>query len=77
MLTPSLLKYLKYNSNGKVSRRTASLNQYLHRFKKVDNPHFPTCGHPKEMVEDYLLQCPSYAHNGGHYSEEQGEAPSN
>jgi len=38
----------------------ASLNQYLDRFKRVDNPRCPACGHPKEMAEHFLLHRPSY-----------------
>ena len=73
LLTPHSQKYLKYISNGKISRKTASaifqlrvghtpLNEYLHIFKKVDSAQCPACGHPKETPEHYLLQCPSYAH---------------
>jgi len=40
----------------------APLNLYLHRFKRIDNPRCPACGHPKETPEHFLLQCPSYAH---------------
>ena len=72
-LTSYLQKYLKYISNSDLSRTNMSrifqlrvghvmLNQYLHRFKKVDNPHCPACGHPKETVEHFLLYCPKYAH---------------
>ena len=72
-LTPYLQKYIKYISNGNISRKTMSmvfqlrvghtpLNAYLHRFKKVDNPQCPACGHLKEMPEHYLLQCSSYDH---------------
>ena len=68
-----LQTYLKYISNENLSRRTAStifqlrvghplLNQYLHRFKKVDNLQCPACGHPKETTKHFLLQCPKYAH---------------
>ena len=73
VLTPHSQKYLKYISNGKVSRKTAStifqlrvghapLNDYLHRFKKVESAQCPACGHPKETPEHYLLHCPSYDH---------------
>ena len=73
MLTPHSQKYLKYISNGKISRKTASaifqlrvghapLNDYLHRFKKVESSQCPACGHPKETPEHYLLHCPSYDH---------------
>ena len=72
-LTPASQKYLKYISSSEVSCEAASrlfqlrvghilLNQYLHRFKRVGNPHCPACGHPSEMVEHFLLQCPKYAH---------------
>ena len=72
-LTPYSQKYLKYISSGSTPRKIASLvfqlrvghaplNGYLHRFKKVDSPQCPACGHPKETPEHYLLQCPSYDH---------------
>jgi hypothetical protein len=73
VLTPSSQKYLKYISNKEISRSAASrifqlrvghapLNQYLHRFKRVDAPRCPACGHPSETVEHYLLYCPKYDH---------------
>ena len=71
ILIPHSQKFLKYISNGKISRKAAStifqlrvghapLNDYLYRFKKADSPQCPACGHPKETPEHYLLQCPSY-----------------
>jgi ribonuclease HI len=73
VLTPFSQKFIKYISAEGISRKTASIifqlrvghapiNQYLHRFKKVDSPQCPACGHPKETVEHYLLQCPKYVH---------------
>ena len=73
LLTLYLQTYLKYISNENLSRRTAStifqlrvghalLNQYLHRFKKVDSLQCPACGHPKETTKHFLLQCPKYTH---------------
>ena len=73
MLTPSSQKYMKSIGSQKISRAAASrifqlrsghvpLNHYLHRFKRVDNPRCPTCGHPTETVEHYILQCPKYRH---------------
>ena len=73
LLTPYSQKYLKYISSKEIPRKTASLifqlrvghapiNQYLHRFKKIDSPCCPACGHPKETVEHYILFCPKYAH---------------
>ena len=73
LLTPYSQKYLKYISSDQISRKTASLifqlrvghapiNQYLYRFKKVDSPQCPACGHPKESAEHFLLHCPKYAH---------------
>ena len=72
-LTPSSQKFLKYISSEKLSRKAVSrvfqlrvghipLNQYLHRLKKINSPHCPACGHPKETAEHFLLQCPKYAH---------------
>ena len=71
LLTPYSQKYLKYISSEEIPRKTASLifqlrvghtpiNQYLHRFKKIDSPRCPACGHPKETVEHYILFCPKY-----------------
>ena len=73
LLTPYSQKYLTYINSESISRRAASaifqlrvghtpLNQYLHQFKKIDSPHCPACGHPKETAEHFLLQCPKYAH---------------
>jgi ribonuclease HI len=73
MLTPASQNYLKYICSQNISRAAASrifqlrvghipLNQYLHRFKRVDNPRCPACGHPNETVEHYLVYCPKYAH---------------
>jgi hypothetical protein len=72
-LTPSSQKYLKYISSKEISREAASrlfqlrvghvpLNKYLYRFKRVDSPRCPACGHPSETVEHFILQCPKYAH---------------
>jgi ribonuclease HI len=73
MLTPSSQKFLKLVSNEGISRKAASrifqlrvghapLNQYLHRFKKVDSPRCPACGHPEETAEHFLIHCPKYDH---------------
>ena len=73
VLTPYSQKYLKDISTPGISRDLASrifqlrvghvpLNYYLHKFKRVDNPRCPACGHPEETVEHYLIQCPKYAH---------------
>ena len=72
-LTPFSQKFLKYISCEGISRQSASrifqlrvghvpLNQYLHRFKLIDSPCCPACGHPNETAEHFLLQCPKYAH---------------
>jgi ribonuclease HI len=73
LLTPHSQKFLKYISSDGISRKTAStifqlrvghapLNQYLFRFKKVDSPQCPACGHPKETPEHFLLQYAKYNH---------------
>ena len=36
------------------------LNQYLWRFKKVDNAECGNCGYQKETVERFLIECPAY-----------------
>lgn len=86
-LTPYSQKYLKYIANPDLSRVNASrifqlrvghvpLNQYLLRFKKVDNPCCPACSHPKETVEHFLLYCPKYAHERWPIlNQNQGSAP--
>jgi hypothetical protein len=72
-LTPASQNYLKYICSQNISRAAASrlfqlrvghvpLNQYLYRFKRVDNPRCPACGHPKETAEHFLIYCPKYAH---------------
>jgi hypothetical protein len=38
------------------------LNYYLHKFKKVDSLRCPTCRHPSETAEHFILYCPKYAH---------------
>lgn len=37
------------------------LNEYLHRFKKVDSANCPACGHHTETAQHFLLECPKYA----------------
>jgi len=36
------------------------LNQYLWRFKKVDNADCDKCGYQRETVEHFLTECPAY-----------------
>jgi hypothetical protein len=66
-------KFLEAISNPKLPRKASSLisqlrishvplNAYLHRFKCVDKPQCPACGHPNETVEHFILHCPAYAH---------------
>jgi hypothetical protein len=85
-LTPLSQKFLKYISSKEISRKDAShlfqlctghvpLNQYLHRFKRVDNPRCLACGHPAETVEHYLLQCPKYVHKRWSLLRRAGRAP--
>ena len=73
LLTPASQKFLKYICSQEISRTASSkifqlhvghvpLNQYLFRFKRVDSPRCPTCGHPEETVEHFLVYCPKYAH---------------
>jgi ribonuclease HI/exonuclease III len=70
--TPSK-KFAELISNSKLDRQVSSiisqlrtshvpLNNYLFRFKRVDNPRCPACGEDSETVEHYLLKCPTYAH---------------
>jgi hypothetical protein len=70
VLTPYLQKFLKHEG---ISRKTAGqnfqlrvghalLNDFLFRFKRVDNPRCTACRHPKETVEHVLLYFPSYTY---------------
>lgn len=36
------------------------LNQYLHRFKKVESPICPACNNAIETPAHFLIQCPAY-----------------
>ena len=82
-LTPYSQKFLKYLSCKELSRQLASrifqlrvghvpLNAYLHRFKCVDNPRCPACGHPRETAEHFLLQCPNYMHKRWNITRREG-----
>ena len=66
-------KFIESISNHKLTRQASSyisqlrishipLNNYLYRFKCVDNPRCLACGDPNETVEHFLLICPAYAH---------------
>ena len=70
--TPSA-HFLRIISNANLSRRSASLvtqiilehiplNEYLKRFKLVDNARCPACGCGAETVRHFVLECPIYAH---------------
>ncbi len=65
--------YLKLINDDRLTRADRSpiyqlrtghipLNGYLERFKRVDNARCHACGHPKENVQHYHLDCPAYAH---------------
>jgi ribonuclease HI len=73
IVTPYSKKFIKLISNNRISRRSASLiyqlrvghaplNNYLHRFHKVDSPRCPACGAPKETAEHFIKRCTGYAH---------------
>ena len=36
------------------------LQVHLHRIGKADSAQCPSCGHAKETVHHYLLDCPTY-----------------
>lgn len=66
-------KYMKLISDDRLSRADISrisqlitghipLNAYLERIRRVDSARCPACGHPKENVQHYILECPSYRH---------------
>jgi hypothetical protein len=39
-----------------------ALNAHLHRIKRTDTPHCPSCPNETENVKHLLLECPQYAH---------------
>ena len=68
--TPSN-KFIKLISDENLSRNDASrifqlraghvpLNGYLERFKRMDSARCPACGHPRENVQHFLMDCPAY-----------------
>jgi hypothetical protein len=86
MLMPSSQNFLKYICSQEISRAAASrifqlrvghvlLNQYLFRFKRVDNPRCPACGHPNETVEHFIVYCPKYAHERWPLLQRTGNTP--
>ena len=38
----------------------APLNYHLHRIAKVDSPSCPECGHPRETVAHFVLDCVAF-----------------
>ena len=70
---PASKKFLTLTSVDSITRKRASLlfqlrvghaplNNYLHRFKKVDSARCPACGAQKETTEHFILRCPKYDH---------------
>jgi hypothetical protein len=70
--TPST-RFINAISTKEISRKMAShisqfrlshtpVNQFLKRIGKVDEARCPACGKEEEMIEHYLLECPSHAH---------------
>jgi hypothetical protein len=70
--TPSKA-FLSTISNSKITRKASSLlsqlrighiplNGFLYKFKLVDSPRYPACGAAMETIPNFLLTCPSYAH---------------
>ena len=65
--------FIKLISDDNLSRNDASrifqlraghvpLNGYLERFKRTDSARCPACGHPRENVQHFLMDCPAYKH---------------
>jgi ribonuclease HI len=88
MLTPSSQNFLKYICSQEISRAAGSrifqlrdghvpLNQYLFRFKRVDDPRCLACGHPNETVEHFIVYCPKYAHERWPLLWRTGNTPQN
>ncbi len=72
-LDPSLpsKKFVAITSNAKISRSMASkifqlraghipLNGYLHKIKRAPSAECPECGHPKEMPQHFVMECPVF-----------------
>jgi hypothetical protein len=70
--TPSS-KFIESISHPDISHSSASritqlrithvpVNEYLHRFKKIESPSCPACGRDLEDVTHFLLECPGYDH---------------
>lgn len=66
-------KFLKLISDDRLSRTDISricqlrtghipLNTYLKRIGRATDASCPACGHPKEDVRHFLVDCPAYAH---------------
>lgn len=45
-----------------LEQDTHTLNAYLARIRRADATGCLACGHPKEDVRHFLMDCPSYAH---------------
>ena len=72
-LTSLSSSFIKLVSDKNLSRNDASrifqlraghvpLNGYLECFKRTDSTRCPACGHPRENVQHYLMDCPVYKH---------------
>ena len=72
-LTSLSNKFVKLISNDRLSRIDASqifqlktghfpLNVYLERIKRVEKANCPACGHPRETVQHFIFDCPSYSY---------------
>ena len=35
---------------------------YLERIKKVERANCPACGHPRETIQHFIFDCPSYSY---------------
>ena len=66
-------KFIKLISDNILSRNDASqifhlragrvpLNTYLEHFKRTDSAQCPACGHPRENIQHFLMDCPAYKH---------------
>ena len=72
LISPSN-KFIKLISIDRLSRNDASqifqlrtghvpLNVYLERIKRAEKASCPACGHPRESVQHFIFDCPSYSH---------------
>ena len=78
--------FLNTISNSNITRQASSLlsqlrighiplNEYLYKFKLVDNPRCPACGAAVESIHHFLLTCPCYSYERWPLIQKIGRTP--